>query len=318
MKRSNPEAVSWRGSMKIIALDIGGTTIKSCVFQDGELTGKQEIPSDAFLGGVHVVKLACEIVAGHENFAAVAIATAGQVDSEAGTISYANENIPGYTGTCLRKIFMDAFNVPVIAENDVYAAAIGEALYGAGKGKGDFLCLTYGTGIGGAIVRDGIVHKGMSNTAGEFGRIITHAEKHGDRLSGYYEANASVTALVSKVRAVRPELTDGKAILANLADAIVKAFVDDWINEVVYGLASLIHSFNPGLIVLGGGIMGSPFVIDSVRKKIKGFRMPADARVCSPARPDPFSDVTIVAAKLKNDAGLWGMYHIARGVTGLI
>jgi predicted NBD/HSP70 family sugar kinase len=283
--------------MNIIALDIGGTAIKSCLFKNGELLERREFLSEAHLGGAHIIKLAFDIINSYDDFEALAISTAGQVDSKAGFISYANKNIPDYTGTNLRQIFEERLKVPVFVENDVYAAAIGENFYGAGKKSRDFLCLTYGTGIGGAIVRDG--SKGATNAAGEFGRIITNAGKHSDNLSGYYEANASVSALVSEVSAVRPELTDGRMVLANLEDNTVKLLVDKWIDEIVYGLISLIYAFNPSLIVLGGGIMSNNYVIDLIREKIKKNDMPGHA------------NVSLVAAELGNDAGLWGMYHIA-------
>ncbi|MCL2719492.1 MAG: ROK family protein [Lachnospiraceae bacterium] len=288
--------------MNIIALDIGGTAIKSCLFRNGELFDRREVLSEAYLGGPHVIKLAIDIIKDYNDFEAIAISTAGQVDSETGIISYANNNIPNYTGANLCQIFMEYFNVPVFVENDVYAAAIGEAIYGTGKGKHDFLCLTYGTGIGGAIVRGGSIDKGTTNAAGEFGRIITNADKYNDGISGYYEANASVSALISKVSAVRPELKDGRLVLANLDDKTVKDLVDKWINEVVYGLISLIYAFNPSLIILGGGIMSNNYVIGLIREKVSNCDMPGH------------SGVSLMAAGLGNDAGLWGMYHIARGI----
>ena len=68
------------------------------------------------------------------------------------------------------------FHVPVAVENDVNAAAIGEGQFGAGRDFQDFLCITYGTGVGGAIVMNKGIYTGSACSAGEFGGIMIHPE----------------------------------------------------------------------------------------------------------------------------------------------
>jgi len=300
--------------MKIAVLDIGGTSIKSGVIENETLQEKIETPVNASLGGASLMETAKKIIACYPGFDRIGISTAGQVDSEKGIIRYANQNIPGYTGMRVKEIFEDAFSVPVIVENDVNAAAIGEAVYGAGQEastalKQDFLCLTFGAGIGGAIVIDGKVYKGASFSAGEVGHIITHGRVAFDGASdgapgggenGYYEKYASTAALVKNVQTVFPKLDDGRKIFLNLGQSAVRKIVDAWIDEVLYGLASLIHIFNPSLVVLGGGIMEEGYVIESLQQRIGRHIMPS------------FREVVLARAALGNDAGLWGAGYLAR------
>ena len=179
--------------MATMVLDIGGTAIKSGLFDGETLSDIQETPTEAGLGGAHVVQRSKDIIASYRErcpFDRIGISTAGQVDPVSGQIIYANENIPGYTGTRLGEIIAQTFHVPTAVENDVNAAAIGESVFGAGKGRREFVCLTYGTGVGGAIFSGGRLYSGCSYSAGEFGAIVTHPEDRdigSDMFSGCYE-----------------------------------------------------------------------------------------------------------------------------------
>lgn len=284
--------------MRIAVVDIGGTSIKSGIWEDDRITDIRETDTNAKLGGAHVMETVTGILKGYQNFQAVGISTAGQVDSCEGTILYANENIPGYTGTRIREIIEKEFSVPVAVENDVNSAAIGEGYYGAGKGHKDFLCLTYGTGVGGAIVMDGRIYSGAGYSAGEFGAIVTHPDARRpkeDIFSGCYERYASTTALVQLVKREYPEIKNGREIFARLDEPGIQIPVEQWIGEIVFGLTTLVHIFNPALIILGGGIMEQSYVIDRVRTRLKAEIMSS------------FANVEILQAELGNKAGMLGV-----------
>lgn len=288
--------------MKVIVFDIGGTSIKYGICNDGILTQSHETPTKAALGGRHIMDMVKSILFTEAGFHAIGISTAGQVDSENGSIIYANSNIPDYTGTQIKKEFEELFHVPVIVENDVNAAAIGEAAYGAGRNQESFLCLTYGTGVGGAIIQNGKVYHGSTFSAGEFGGIVTHGtvrQKGNDVFDGCYERYASTTALVNAAEKLDPLLTNGRLIFENLHKKEVKDVIDSWIDEIILGLTSIIHIFNPSCIVLGGGIMAQSYIIEEINHRLPSQIMSS------------FSNVKIVQAVLGNSAGMLGINYLA-------
>lgn len=288
--------------MKILVFDIGGTAIKYGCCQDGVLAEVKEIPTEAKKGGRHIMDTLVSLIEAQEGCDAIGISTAGQVNAQEGYIIYANENIPNYTGTQIRRELEERFHVPVAVENDVNAAAMGEAIYGAGRAYPDFLCLTYGTGVGGAIVRDRQVYYGSSFSAAEFGAIVTHADEKlsgSSFFDGCYERYASTTGLVKLAMAYDPALDNGRKIFARLSDPRVMEILDRWVDEIMLGLSTLTHIFNPACIVLGGGIMVQPLVMELIRKKVSRYIMPS------------FAQVDIRPAELGNSAGLLGACHLA-------
>ena len=221
--------------MRIAALDIGGTSIKSGIWNGQDMVGVKEHATNAKNGGRYVMERAVEILRQYDDFEAIGISTAGQVNSAEGCIRYANENIPGYTGMKVREIMEREFHVPAAVENDVNAAAIGEGQFGAGRAFKDFLCITYGTGVGGAIVMNKQIYTGNDGSAGEFGGIMIHPEDsvYGEPFCGCYEKYASTTALVRKAMAYNRDLDNGRKIFARLDDPKVRDIVNSWIDEIV-------------------------------------------------------------------------------------
>lgn len=287
--------------MRTAVLDVGGTSIKSGIWNGQELIELKEWDTNAKNGGSYVMERMKEILQTYKPFDAIGISTAGQVNSKEGYIRYANENIPGYTGMRIKDIAESEFKVPAAVENDVNAAALGEARFGAGREFNDFLCITYGTGVGGAIVIDKKIYGGSGYSAGEFGGILIHPEdrREGSPFSGCYEKYASATALVAKAQEYDKNLKNGREIFARIQEGAVRVIVDKWIDEIVHGLVTVIHIFNPSCIVLGGGVMEQPYILEQVRKKT------ADRVMSS------FRNVELRSAALGNRAGLMGASWIA-------
>lgn len=286
--------------MKIITFDIGYSNIKYAICNEKfVLKEKHTIPTEAEKGGQVLVNKLIDIIESYDDIDRVAISTAGQVDSENGIVVYSTNSIPYYTGMMVKKIIENKTKIKTYVENDVNAFALGEAEFGAGKGKNNFLCLTYGGGIGGALYLDGKLYKGMGSSAGEFGHMITHAG--GKQCScggeGCYECYASTSALVKSVNKVTKDNLDAFEIFSkeNLKKPEIRSIIDKWIDEMIIGLINIIYVFNPPLIILGGGVMNEDYVIDLIDRKIYNQLM------------DNFKDVNIVRSRLGNDAALLGV-----------
>lgn len=288
--------------MKILAFDIGGTEIKYAFCDENfKLSEKNSVPTNAHEGGKRIIERIVEIIKDLGGADRIGISTAGQVDSVKGKIIYATDSIPGYTGTKIKEIIEAETGIPTAVENDVNSAAVGEAVFGAAKGCENFICLTFGTGIGGAIFIDGRLFTGSSFSAGEFGHIVTHA---GGREctcggKGCYEAYASTSALVRDIKEKLGVEMNGKEIFADFKNPEVKAVIDDWIDEIVIGLKSLVYVFNPSLIVLGGGIMNEEYVNDEINVRLHNELMLS------------FRKLRCVNALMGNDANKLGAAYLA-------
>lgn len=286
--------------MKTMVFDVGGTAIKSAICENGVLFDIRETPTDSHLGGGHIMELLKTLVKSYmelHTFNRIGVSATGQVNSDEGYIKFSNGNIPMYTGLRIKDILESEFLLPTAVENDVNAAALGEAVYGAAKGIKDFICLTYGTGVGGAIFENGKLYHGSSYSAGEIGAMVTHpGDRHPktDIMSGCYERYASATALVKRASNFDSSLSSGREIFRRFNEPVVRKIVDEWIDEIVYGLVSVVHIFNPSAIILGGGVMEQEYVTKETDRRLHSSIM------------ESFRDVEIKKAALGNGAGLLG------------
>ncbi|WP_308567692.1 ROK family protein [uncultured Eubacterium sp.] len=290
--------------MRILCFDIGGTFIKYGLCDENfKLSEKQKIPTLARNGGQSIIERVIEIIEQYDNIDRVAISTAGQVDSENGVVVYSTDNIPYYTGMRVKSLIENKTGIPTFVENDVNCAALGEAHFGAAKGVSDFVCLTLGTGVGGAIYLNNKLYKGSCSSAGELGHMIIHSG--GKQCTcggeGCYECYASANALIKAVNKVSPVELNAFQIFEkeNIEKPEIRSEIDKWIDEIITGLVNIIYIFNPSMIVLGGGIMNEDYIIELIDRKIYTRLM------------DNFKNVKIVRPKLGNNAGMIGAAYEA-------
>ena len=287
--------------MKILGLDIGGTTVKIGLLNEaGEILARREV-SVSFDGYqtpiLDTVCSAAEIFLKEENasVSGIAVSATGQIDTANGVVAGTNGKIPNYEGSPVRKRLEQLFHVPVWVLNDANAAALGECFLGAGKGYQDVLMITLGTGVGGGLVLGGRVYGGSRGFAGEVGHFTLYQDgipcSCGKR--GCFESYASARALVE-----RAETTDGKELFQKVreGDPKTKAALDAWMADVAAGITGLIHLLNPSLVLIGGGIsVQEELLIEPLRRKILSGVMPRFAE-----------NLRVERAVLGNDAGLIG------------
>lgn len=290
--------------MRILCFDIGGTFIKYGLCDENfNLLEKDKIPTLAENGGQSIIERVIDIIEQYDSIDRVAVSTAGQVDSENGIVVYSTDNIPYYTGMRVKSLIENKTGIPTFVENDVNSAALGEAHFGAAKGVSDFICLTLGTGIGGAIFLNNKLYKGPASSAGELGHMIIHSG--GKQCTcggeGCYECYASASALIKAVNKVSPVELNAFQIFEkeNIEKPEIRSEIDKWIDEIIVGLVNIIYIFNPSMIVLGGGIMNEDYIIELIDRKIYTRLM------------DNFKNVKIVRPKLGNDAGMIGAAYEA-------
>lgn len=281
-------------------IDIGGTSIKyGVITKEGTLIESNDRDTEAYKGGLSIIDKVKEIIKEiriDNDISGICISTAGMVCPKEGKIVYAGPTIPNYTGVEVKSILEKEFKLPCSVENDVNCAALGEFFDGAGMGTNSMVCLTIGTGIGGAIIIDGKILHGFSNSAGEIGYMMVNGE--------HIQNIASTTSLVKNValrKGIDYKSIDGRYVLDNYenGDLICREEVEKLVDNLALGISNIVYSVNPEVVVLGGGIMAReeifrPLIEKSLRKYLI---------------ESIYINTRIEFAKLKNTAGMKGAFY---------
>ncbi|OPX49495.1 ROK family protein [Clostridium thermobutyricum] len=281
-------------------IDIGGTSIKyGVITKEGTLIESNDRDTEAYKGGLSIIDKVKEIIKEiriDNDISGICISTAGMVCPKEGKIVYAGPTIPNYTGVEVKSILEKEFKLPCSVENDVNCAALGEFFDGAGMGTNSMVCLTIGTGIGGAIIIDGKILYGFSNSAGEIGYMMVNGE--------HIQNIASTTSLVKNValrKGIDYKSIDGRYVLDNYenGDLICREEVEKLVDNLALGISNIVYSVNPEVVVLGGGIMAREEIFRPlIEKSLKKYLIES-----------VYINTRIEFAKLKNTAGMKGAFY---------
>ncbi|WP_372495663.1 ROK family glucokinase [Kitasatospora humi] len=325
-RRSLPAGVL---RLPTIGIDIGGTKVVAGVVS-GEGAIVEQLRADTpekskspkVVEDV-IVELVLELADRHDVHA-VGIGAAGWVDADRSRVLFAPHL--NWRDEPLREALSNRLKFPVVVENDANAAAWAEWRFGAGRDEDLLVMITLGTGIGGALVRQGRVDRGRFGLAGEFGHMQVVPGGHrcpcGNR--GCWEQYSSGNALVREARELAAaESPVAQPLLARVGgevaaitgplvteaaregDPMAVELLHDIGNWLGVGLANLAAALDPGRFVIGGGVSAAGDLLlgpaqDAFRRTLtgRGFRPEAQ----------------IVPAALGNNAGLIGAADLARAV----
>jgi glucokinase len=294
------------------AVDIGGTKIAvGMVGETGQILAQTECPTAPELGLANgldrITTMLTETAAKADaELRGIGIGCTGRPDVLAGTLRDVSAFLPGWEGANIVAELSSRFGVSVVIENDADAAALGEAVWGAGRGLQRFIYVTIGTGIGGGLVFDGQLYRGVDGAHPEIGHhVIDHTGPacfcgaH-----GCWESLASGSAMARWWRDHRPsdhaapDNLDARQICvaAEQGDSHAMAAVEREGYYLGLGLGNLITLFAPEMIALGGGVMRSRHL----------FWEPMNRLIRANCGLVPHQKVRVVPTALGSEVGLIG------------
>jgi glucokinase len=311
-----------------IGVDIGGTKVlATAVSSSGRVlrTARRTTPGRRVEARLveDALTEAVEEIAGARRVRAIGIAAAGFVDAQGERVRFA-PHLP-WRDEGVRARLSERWSAPVVLDNDANCAARAELRYGAVGAAENALVVTMGTGIGGALVLDGTVHRGYNGMAGEFGhmQVVPGGRACECGGTGCWEQYTSGNALVRFVRehlgrdpeqqpgpltracggdpaaVTGPMVTDAAGTGDPLALAAF-ASIGEWLGV---GLANLVAAFDPETVVIGGGLSAAgDLLLAPAREAMRGSLVGAAHRTVPP----------VVRAALGPEAGAIGAADLAR------
>ena len=296
------------------AVDIGGTKIAAGIVDDGgKVLARAQTPTDGqnYAHGLEaIVRMLREISAKMgKAFTGIGIGSTGPVDpirGEFGDVDF----LPGWRGKKLVRDLEQNFSVRAAMENDGDAAALAEAGWGAGRNRTRLIYVTVGTGIGGGIILDGKLYRGVDGAHPEIGHQVL--DSSGPDCScgfrGCWESLAAGPAMVNWLERHAPpgylhrQGVTAKRIceLAREGDEVAQQAVEHEAYYLGLGIANLITTFTPDAIVLSGSVMKSaPLFMDRIREVIR-----------SGCRFVPSEKTELTLASLGDDTNLIGAARV--------
>ena len=271
--------------VKVIAVDFGGTNIRVALVVQGNIKAKVQLATEAEKGkkvSLHNLLMTIHSLYTHD-LKAICVGGPAPMDIQHG-VFLGPRNLPGWEKVKLREIIERMFHVPCSVNNDANCFALGEALYGVGKGHKTVAGIILGTGLGLGVVIDKKIHAGHSSAAGEIGRIPYKSKQLEQYCSGSFFNK-------------HPRTVEEAALKG---DKQAKQKYEDYGKHVAIAVQIVVNTIDPEIIVLGGGVSNAyPLFKKTMLQELKKRLYPLS-----------FKKLKIVKSELK-DAALLGAAALA-------
>jgi glucokinase len=290
-----------------VGIDVGGTKIWTAIgSREGCIIAerKEDTPSNAarFISLLRSMVGAILSESGRSpaELAGIGIGLPGRVSADGRRLEWI-PNLPFLDGNPLADILEGEWRVPVSLENDGRLALYGEGWLGAARGCSDAIMLTLGTGVGGAIMIGGRLHRGARGTAGSMGWMNLDGSDPGGKDSGWLERMVSGSA-INRRAAELPSRLDSFRLFAESAEGLAEArgLVEEIGMELGAAIAALVSILDPEIVILGGG----------VSEHLEALRPAIERSMLAHASPATRS-TPVRAAELLARAGMLGALRLA-------
>lgn len=300
-----------------IGADLGGTSLRMALIdQKGQILFRHRQPTfrdrsvetilQQIAKGVDLLRTEAHIQG--KTIQCMGIGVPGLVEPKCGAVSE-SPNFPEWKDVPLQALIEDCAGMPAKVENDVNAIAVGEMRYGSAAGQAkSSITITLGTGVGGGLILDGKLWRGVDGSAGEIGHMVV--QPGGRRCScgnkGCLEAYASATAISEQAAAMKIVLpenasADKVAYMARQGCAEAVEIFDSAAEALGAALASVANLLNIDAAIIGGGVSGAWDLLElKTKNKVNelAFKIPARR-------------LKIIKTSLLDDAGALGASHLA-------
>ncbi|MFJ6718850.1 MULTISPECIES: ROK family transcriptional regulator [unclassified Streptomyces] len=222
---------------------------------------------------------------GRDKVIGVGLGVPGPIDVESGTLG-STAILPGWAGINPRRELSSRLGVPVYVDNDANLGALGELVWGSGRGVKDLAYIKVASGVGSGLVINGQIYRGPGGTAGEIGHITLDESgpvcRCGNR--GCLETFAAARYVLPLLQGSHgPELTMERVVeLAREGDPGCRRVITDVGRHIGSGVASLCNLLNPSRVVLGGSLAeAGELVLAPIRESVGRYAIPSAARQLS-------------------------------------